>query len=102
MGKYYSVHSYKHLVAQCRAMHNGAMPNCTLITNRERRVGVYMQRAIILDVAAVTNDDWRGISAYDGVVPDTCTFANSDISYYHGAGGDKDIFFYSGHNTLVW
>src|SRR5438045_4018939 len=101
MGKYYSFHSHKHLVAQCRTMHNSPMPNRTLITNGERCVGIYMQCAIILDVCAMTNDDRRGIGAYDGVIPDTCAFANSDISYHHCPGGDKNIFFYCGYNTLI-
>src|SRR6266705_4238491 len=101
MGKHYGLHSHKHLVAQCRTMHDGAMPNRTLITNRERRVGIYMQRAIILDVRTTTNDDRRGIGAYDSVIPETCHFANSDISYHHSAGSDKDIFFYCGHDALI-
>src|SRR5436305_4728414 len=101
MGKYYSFHSHKHLVAQSCTMNNSTVPNRTLITNGKRCVRIYMQRAIILYVRTATNDDWRCISAHDGVVPDARAFANGYVSYHHCAGGDKYIFFYCGHDALI-
>src|SRR5260370_14701222 len=101
MGKYCSFHSHKHLVAQCRTMNDSTMSNRTLITNSKRCVGIYMQCTIILDIGEATNDDRCCIGAYDGIVPDTCAFANSDVAYHHCTRCDKYIFFYGWQDALL-
>src|SRR2546427_10522798 len=97
----YRFYPYQHLVTQRRTVNDSAMPDGTFITNCERRAWIYMKRAIILDVRPATDDDRRGIGAYDGVVPDTRAFMDGDVANYHRAGGYKDVFFYGRPYALV-
>jgi hypothetical protein len=61
-----------------------------------------MQRAIVLDIGMMPDDDGRGITANDGIVPDAGSLVNGDIANNHRAGRDKDIFGNGGPYTLKW
>src|SRR5437868_39122 len=90
------------MMAQCCPVYNRAVPNSTLITNRQGSVSIDMQRTIVLDVCTATNDDRSVIPSYDSVIPDVRTLLYGDIADDHCTGGDKYVFGDGRHNTLIW
>jgi hypothetical protein len=56
-----------------------AMPNENPVADDTASRMIYVQYAIILDVAARSNDNGRDIAPEDSVIPDTRIFSNAHI-----------------------
>src|SRR6266487_3890551 len=82
-------------------MNDGSVPDSTRVTNSKGRVHVHVQRAVILDIRVVADDDGRAISAYHGVVPDAGAFVDGNIADDHRTGGNKYIICNGWPNTVI-
>src|SRR5579883_413793 len=95
------VHANKYMVTYRRAMHDSAVTDRTLIPNRQGRILIDVQHAVILNIGAASNDDGRAISSHDRIVPDAGPFANGDIANDHRARGNEDVALDGGRYALV-
>src|SRR5438128_1743538 len=89
------------MIAQRCTMNDGPMPNCTLFTNGQGRIGIDMQGAIILDVGARTNNNGSAVATYNGVIPDACTLMNGDIANNHCTRGNEDVICDGRPNAVI-
>src|SRR5229473_785729 len=89
------------MVTEGRTVDHRPMPNRALVANRERRISIHVQCAVILDIRPATNNNGRNISTYHSVVPDASSLANSDVTYHHRSRSNENILSNSGPNALV-
>src|SRR6266566_579565 len=89
--KHYRIHADQHPITDGCSMHNGIMSNGTFLTNSQWCITIHMQRTIILDIGATSNHNWRTISAYYCVIPDTGSLMNGHIANNHGSWCNKYI-----------
>ena len=83
-------------------MHNRAVSNRTFLANRQRRIRVHVQRAIILDVGASTNHNGCGIASHHRVIPDTRALVDGDIADDHCTWGNEYILRDSWQDAVKW
>src|ERR1700694_1617950 len=83
-------------------MHYCAVSDRATITDGQGRVGIDVQRAIILNVRVSSNHDGSHIATHYGVVPDARALGNSDVANNHGSRRDKNIIGDSRPEAVKW
>src|SRR5260370_20705290 len=89
------------MVTHGRAVNDSPMPYGAFVAYSKRRIGIHVQRAIVLDVRPATNHDGSRIAPYHSIVPNTCTLSNSDIADHCRARCNENILSNSGPNAVV-
>src|ERR1700724_1873925 len=74
-----------------RAMHHCAVSDRAVIADGQGRVGINVQRAIILYISVSSDHDRSYIATHDRIVPDARAFVYSDIANNRGPWRDKRI-----------
>src|SRR6202023_2521338 len=73
------------------SMHHRAVSDRAIIADDQGRIGINVQRAIILYVRVSSDHDGSHITTNYGVVPDARACGNSDIANNHGSRRDKYV-----------